>query len=145
MVELKRRESSERVETNRSTVKVSVGVQEVNSRDSSPCHPPSILNMLPPHPSQYNFLCSEPLVETMTNDSDSCHLTLKTEPELDEPYYQPHSTTTQHLSSPILPNFLQFTPDQSFAKKKQKQSNPPTPMFLHEPITQPSAVEAQTK
>ena len=97
MVELKRRESSERVETTRSSVIVSVRVQEVNSRDSSPCHPPSILNMLPPHPSQYDFLCSEPLVETMSRDSDGCHLTLKTEPEVASPTPPPLSKAP-HLS-----------------------------------------------
>ena len=83
-VELKRRESSERVETTRSSVIVPVGVQEMNSRDSSPS--PSISTLLPPLRSQYEFLCSEPLVETMARDSDGCHLTLKTEPEVASPY-----------------------------------------------------------
>ena len=147
MSRLKRRDSSsERVET-RSSVIVSVGVQEVNSRDSSPSpsQPHSISTLLPPVPSQYDFLCSEPLIEMMARDSDGCHLTLKTEPEVASPYYQPNSPATQHTSSPVLPNFLHFTPDQSVVKKIQQQSNPPTPKFLHEPITQQSTVEAQTK
>ena len=147
MSRLKRRESSsERVETTRSSVIVPVGVHDPNSRDSSPSpsHPPSISTLLPPHPSQYDFLCSEPLVETMARDSDGCHLTLKTEPELASPYYQPHSPATQHSSSPVLPNFLHFTPDQSVVQKIQ-QANQPTPKLLHEPIAQPNAIELQTK
>ena len=141
-VELKRRESSESVETTRSSVIVSVGVQEVKSRDSSPSQPHSISTLLPPHPFQYDFLCSEPLVETMARDSDGCHLTLKTEPEVASPYYQPHSPATQHSSSPVLPNFLQFTPDQSVLKGIGQQSNS---KLLNQPVTQSKVSGTQTK
>ena len=112
----RRGSSSERSEGGsqaRSSVIVSVTAGEA-SRASPPA--PALLP-------QYTFLpCpGEP------GDSDGSHLTLKAEPEVGSPYYStsPGSYSPRlPCSSPALPNFLHFTPDESVAQRVAAQVAP---------------------
>ena len=132
----RRESSSERSDSGgppRSSVIVPV-VGAGSSRDGSPS--PSLTSMMAP--AQYDFL-SCPSESLSQADSDGSHLTLKTEPETTETTtYYPHSPTpySPRLPSPVLPNFLHFTPDESVSPRlvSQTPSSPATstpPLLKH--------------
>ena len=140
----RRESSSERSESGgpaRSSVIVPV-VGAGSNRDGSPS--PSLTSMMAP--AQYDFL-SCPSESISQADSDGSHLTLKTEPEAETSTYYPHSPTTYspRLPSPVLPNFLHFTPDESVSPRLISQ-NPLSPATsTPPPLKHANAVEAPAK
>ena len=140
----RRESSSERSDSGgpaRSSVIVPV-VGAGGSRDGSPS--PSLTSMMAP--AQYDFL-SCPSESLSQADSDGSHLTLKTEPEAETTTYYPHSPTpySPRLPSPVLPNFLHFTPDESVSPRliSQTPSSPAT--STPPPLKHANAVEAPAK
>ena len=140
----RRESSSERSDSGgqaRSSVIVPV-VGAGGSRDGSPS--PSLTSMMAP--AQYDFL-SCPSESLSQADSDGSHLTLKTEPEAETTTYYPHSPTpySPRLPSPVLPNFLHFTPDESVSPRLVSQTPSSPATSTPPPLKHANAVEAPAK
>ena len=141
----RRESSSERSDSGgpaRSSVIVPV-VGAGGSRDGSPS--PSLTSMMAP--AQYDFLSCPSESLSQAQDSDGSHLTLKTEPEAETTTYYPHSPTpySPRLPSPVLPNFLHFTPDESVSPRLVSQTPSSPATSTPPPLKHANAVEAPAK
>ena len=142
----RRESSSERSDSGgpaRSSVIVPV-VGAASSRDGSPS--PSLTSMMAP--AQYDFLSCPSDSLSQPADSDGSHLTLKTEPEAETTgSFYPNSPTpySPRLSSPVLPNFLHFTPDESVSPRLVAQNSSSPATSTPPPLKHANAVEAPAK
>ena len=142
----RRESSSERSDSGgpaRSSVIVPV-VGAASSRDGSPS--PSLTSMMTP--AQYDFLSCPSDSLSQPADSDGSHLTLKTEPEAETTgSFYPNSPApySPRLSSPVLPNFLHFTPDESVSPRLVAQTSSSPATSTPPPLKHANAVEAPAK
>merc|ERR1719357_2140951 len=99
-------------------------------------------------PAQYDFLSCPSDSLSQPADSDGSHLTLKTEPEAETTgSFYPNSPTpySPRLSSPVLPNFLHFTPDESVSPRLVAQTSSSPATSTPPPLKHANAVEAPAK